>query len=66
MNFCPGRSEHTWLWPEKEGGFDDFLRCPSRAIHLWLPPFAQHAVLYVSFLVFFLRKLSIHFEFFHR
>lgn len=60
MNFCPGRSEHTWLWLEKEGGFDDFLWSPSRAIQLWLPPFAQHAVLHASFLLFFFFKKTLH------
>lgn len=62
MNFCPGSSEHTWLWPEKEGGFDGFLQSPSRAIQLcsYTTPFAQHAVLYVSFLLFFFFKKTLH------
>lgn len=52
MNFCLARSEHTWLWPEKEGGFDGFLQSHSRAMHVWLPSLAQSAVLYVRFLFF--------------
>lgn len=52
MNFCLARSEHTWLWPEKEGGFDGFLQSHSRAMHVWLPSLAQSAVLYVTFLFF--------------
>lgn len=43
MNFCLARSEHTELWPEKEGGLDGFLRSHSRAIDLGLSPLAQSA-----------------------
>jgi len=60
MNFCLGRSEHAWLRPEKKGGFDDFLRrVLPELMHLWLPPFAQQAVLYVSFLVFFFYQKTL-------
>lgn len=72
MNFCLARSEHTWLWPGEEGGFDGSLQSHSRAIDLGLPPLAQSAVLLHSFFSFFLAWLlfffliSKHFEFFHR
>lgn len=55
MNFCPGRSECTLLWPE-EGGFD--ASSPSKAGDLWLPLFAQHAVLYVSSLILLKKTLN--------
>lgn len=53
MSFCLTRSEHTWLWPEEEGGFDGFLWNHSRAIGVGLPPLAQSVTCSICFVGFF-------------